>query len=62
MPDLALLITQVLLASETLFGPSPDQLLCAVPYRDFILATTAAFKNLEADLHTDTRNVLLTYA
>lgn len=25
MPDLALLITQVLLASDTLFGPNPDQ-------------------------------------
>ena len=62
MPDLALLITQVLLASETLYGPKPDQLLCPVPYRDFILATTDALKHLMADIETDTRNVLLTYA
>lgn len=62
MPDLALLITQILLASETLFGPRPNELLCSVPYRDFILATKAALKNLMADIHTDTRNVLLTYA
>lgn len=62
MPDLALLITQVLLASKTLFGPSPDQLLSTVSYRDFILATSASLKNLMADIYTDTRNVFLTYA
>lgn len=62
MPDLALLITQVLLANRILFGPSPDQLICPVPYHDFILATKDALENLMGDLHTDTRNVLLTYA
>lgn len=62
MPDLALLITQVLLASKTLLGLKPDQLLHKVPYKDFMIATTHAFKNLMSDLNSDTRNVLLTYA
>lgn len=44
MPDLALLITQVILASKTLFGLSPNQLLCSVPYRDVILATKSELK------------------
>lgn len=62
MPDLALLITQVLLASKTLLGPSPDQLLPKVPYKDFMAATTHALKDLMSELNSDTRNVLLTYA
>jgi len=62
MPDLALLVTQILLASETLFGINPNQLLCAVPYRDVILATIDTLKNLKTELNTDTRNVLLHYA
>jgi streptomycin 3"-adenylyltransferase len=62
MPDLALLITQVLLASKTLLGLNPDQLLHKVPYKDFMIATTHALKNLMSDLNSDTRNVLLTYA
>lgn len=59
MPDLALLITQVLLASKTLFGQSPNQLLCPVPYHDVILATKNELNNLMAELESDTRNVLL---
>ena len=62
MPDLALLITQILLANKTLFGPSPNQLLCPIPYRDFVVATVDVLNNLMADLRDDTRNVLLTYA
>lgn len=62
MPDLALLITQVLLASKTLFGPHPDQLLDNIPYKDFIAATIHALENLSSELYSDTRNVLLTYA
>ncbi len=62
MPDLALLITQVLLASTTLLGPNPNQLLSKIPYRDFMMATTEALDSLMADLNSDTRNVLLTYA
>ena len=62
MPDLAILITQVLLASKTLFGDVPNQLLCEVPYKDFMIATTDALQNLMSELDSDTRNVLLTFA
>lgn len=62
MPDLALLITQVLLASKTLLGADPEQLLCEIPYKDFMLATTDALQDLMPELNSDTRNVLLTFA
>ena len=62
MPDLAVLITQLLLENKVLLGPSPDKLLCKIPYRDFLAATKCALGSLIADLHSDTRNVLLTYA
>lgn len=62
MPDLALLITQILLASYTLEGSVPDQLLCNVPYKDFMQAITYALPHLMLDLENDVRNVLLTYA
>ena len=62
MPDLAVLITQLLLANKILLGPSLDQLLCKIPYRDFLAATKAALEPLMSELHSDTRNVLLTYA
>lgn len=62
MPDLALLITQVLLANKTLFGVDPNQLLCEVPYEDFMIATTNALHDLISELNSDTRNVLLTFA
>lgn len=62
MPDLALLITQVLLASITLVGDAPEKLLCKVPYHDFISAITDELPNLVSELDSDTRNVLLTLA
>jgi streptomycin 3"-adenylyltransferase len=62
MPDLALLITQVLLAGKPLLGPAPDQLLDTVPYRDFMIATAEELDGLVANLTGDTRNVLLTFA
>ncbi len=62
MPDLALLVTQILLASATLAGDNPDQLLCKVPYRDFMTAIRDALPNLTSELDSDTRNVLLTLA
>jgi predicted nucleotidyltransferase len=62
MPDLALLITQVLLASKTLLGPAPEELLAPVPYHDFIIASVKELDSLMADLASDTRNVLLTFA
>ena len=62
MPDLALLITQVLLASDTLEGDEPDQLLCKIPYKDFMTATIDGLSKLLSDIDSDTRNVLLTFA
>jgi predicted nucleotidyltransferase len=62
MPDLALLITQVLLASKPLVGPEASQLLCKVPYTDFISALQDALPHLMDDIASDTRNVLLTLA
>ena len=62
MPDLALIITQVLLKSHTLLGPPPKDLLAPVPYFDFITAMLHDLERLSCDLEQDTRNVLLTYA
>lgn len=62
MPDLALIVTQVLLKSQILWGMEPERLLAHVPYRDFIKAMLHDLNKLAADLGNDTRNVLLTYA
>lgn len=62
LPNLALVITQLLLSSKVLFGPKPETLLDAVPYKDFILATTREIDSLFGDIDWDTRNVLLTLA
>ena len=62
MPDLALIVTQVLLKSQTIWGLEPEQLLAHVPYRDFMKAMLHDLNRLAADLKQDTRNVLLTYA
>lgn len=62
MPDLALIVTQVLLRSQTLWGLKPEQLLAPVPYHDFMKAMLHDLSRLAADLKYDTRNVLLTYA
>lgn len=62
MPDLALLVTQVLLKSQTLWGLEPDQILACVPYHDFMGAMIHDLTRLSTDLEHDTRNVLLTYA
>jgi len=62
MPDLALIVTQVLLKSKTLWGLEPDQLLAHVPYHDFMKAMLHDLNRLVTELEHDTRNVLLTYA
>jgi streptomycin 3"-adenylyltransferase len=62
MPDLALIITQVLLRSQTLWGPEPEQLMAHVPYHDFMVAMLHDLNRLATDLKNDIRNVLLTYA
>ncbi|STX41218.1 Streptomycin 3''-adenylyltransferase [Legionella donaldsonii] len=62
MPDLALIVTQVLLKSQILLGLEPERLLAPVPYHDFIKAMLHDLNRLAMDLEHDTRNVLLTYA
>jgi predicted nucleotidyltransferase len=62
MPDIAIIITQILLKSKTLFGAEPQQLLVQVPYNDFIRAMISDLDRLATDLEHDTRNILLTYA
>lgn len=62
MPDLALLITQVLLSSKLLFGLPPGKILPPIPYNDCVKAMAAALPELMANLESDTRNVLLTLA
>ena len=62
MPDLAILVTQVLLKSQTLYGAEPKQLLAHVPYHDFMKAMIHDLERLATDIEHDTRNVLLTYA
>lgn len=62
MPDLALIITQILLKSHTLYGLESKQLLPEVPWRDYIKALLFDQSRLITDLEHDTRNVLLTYA
>ncbi len=62
MPDLALIITQVLLKSHTLFGPQPEHVLAPVPFSDFMKAMLSDVDRLLADIEHDTRNVLLTCA
>lgn len=60
--DLTIIITQVLLKSEALYGPEPRKLLPPIPYGDFIKAMLHDLDRLFIDLYTDTRNVLLTLA
>ncbi|MER5402136.1 aminoglycoside adenylyltransferase family protein [Streptomyces sp. NPDC002599] len=62
MPDLALLITMTLTGDHPLVGPRPAQVLDPVPRVDLVRASVAGITGLLDDLHSDTRNVLLTFA
>ena len=61
-PDLAPLITVVLMGNRPLLGPPPADLLDPVPAADLRRAIVAGVPELMADLEPDTRNVLLTLA
>jgi predicted nucleotidyltransferase len=61
-PDLAPLITMVLLGNRPLVGPSPAEVLDPVPHEDLIRAIVAGIPGLLDELDTDTRNVVLTLA
>ncbi|MGI5352270.1 aminoglycoside adenylyltransferase family protein [Streptomyces sp. CA-250714] len=61
-PDLAPLITMVLLGDTALFGPPPADVLDPVPTADLRRALAAGVPDLLAELELDTRNVVLTLA
>ncbi|MET9814488.1 aminoglycoside adenylyltransferase family protein [Streptomyces sp. NPDC006355] len=61
-PDLAPVLTMVLLADAPLHGPRPAELLDPVPAADLRRAIVAGVPELMGELETDTRNVLLTLA
>ncbi|ONK09780.1 aminoglycoside adenylyltransferase family protein [Streptomyces sp. MP131-18] len=61
-PDLAPLITMVLLGNAVLFGPPPGEVFAPVPHEDVERAIVAGVPELLADLEHDTRNVVLTFA
>ncbi|MGW5860779.1 aminoglycoside adenylyltransferase family protein [Streptomyces sp. NPDC055239] len=61
-PDLAPLITMVLLADTPLSGPPPGEVLAPVPPKDLARAIVAGVPDLLAELASDTRNVVLTLA
>lgn len=61
-PDLAPLLTMVLLGGRAIVGPPPAELLDAVPAEDLRRAVVAGIPGLLADLEGDEANVLLTFA
>jgi len=61
-PDLAPLLTMVLLGNTPLVGPPPGEVLDSVPPADLRRALVAGVSDLLADLEEDPRNVVLTLA
>ena len=61
-PDLAVLVTMVLLWGVPVFGPPPEAVLDPVPHDDLVQAMVGGIDGLLGDLEPDTRNVILTLA
>ncbi len=61
-PDLAPVLAMALAGGRALFGPPPSAVLDPVPADDLRRAIVAGIPDLGANLETDTRNVLLTFA
>jgi streptomycin 3"-adenylyltransferase len=61
-PDVAALITMVLLADTPLFGPPPADLFDPIPHDDLVRANVGDIPALLDDLDPDTTNVVLTLA
>lgn len=61
-PDLAILITMVLLSDATLSGPPPSEVFDPVPTADLDDALTEGIGGMLEDLGNDTRNLVLTLA
>lgn len=61
-PDLATLITMVLLGNTPILGPPPAEIFDPVSRGDLVKASTHGIDALLEDLGDDTRNVILTLA
>jgi predicted nucleotidyltransferase len=61
-PDLAILVTMARRDGIALAGPPAAEVFDSVPEGDFIAALVAGIPGLIDDLHSDTRNVILTLA
>jgi hypothetical protein len=61
-PDLAVLITMVMLANTPVLGPPPAEILDPVPAGDLLSAMVDDIDRLRGDIGSDTRNVILTLA
>lgn len=61
-PDLASLITMVLLANTPVLGPPPAEVFDPIPHDDLVRAIAGDIDALLGDLDGDTRNVILTLA
>lgn len=61
-PDLASLITMVLLGNTPVLGPPPAEIFDPVPHADLVSAIVGGIDALLGDLDRDTRNVILTLA
>ena len=61
-PDLATLITMVMLANSPLLGPPPAGIFDPVPHDDLLRAMLGDIDRLRGNIESDTRNVILTLA
>ena len=61
-PDLALLLTMVILGNAPLLEPPPGEVIDPVPHQDLLRAIVVGIPELLEDLSSDTRNVILTLA
>ena len=61
-PDLAMLITMVMLANCPLLGPPPAKIFGPVPNDDLLRAMVGDIERLRGEIDSDTRNVVLTLA
>jgi Aminoglycoside adenylyltransferase, C-terminal domain len=61
-PDLASLLTMVLVGDWARLGPSPADVLDPVPTGDFLDAVVGSIGGLLKNMDSDTRNVILTLA
>lgn len=61
-PDLASLITMVLLGNKPVLGPPPAEIFDPVPHDDLLRAIVGDIDALLGNLDSDTRNVILTLA